>query len=132
MSSPEPKFKTNVQNVLVVLFILTIALSCLSLVWYMVEKPNLKKTHCEQLGKSTSYISDSYNLGNQSSMIMPKLQRNCTTEYNPPISAGLDIMINLSIICGILFFVAAICAYVFRKNLTEEPVMEPKEEDKKQ
>jgi hypothetical protein len=115
---PYLKGTTGIQKLLIVLFVATIALSCVSLVWMMVEKPDKVTTHCEHQGgfNMKPVVLNLSNISNSNDL---SLIPNCVTTYNPPMSTGLALMINISTVCAGFFIAVAAIAYTTRKK--DEP-----------
>jgi hypothetical protein len=116
---PYLKGATSIQKIIIILFILTIALSCISLVGMIIEKPDRVYTYCERPGLSSMkpVVLNLANISSENNGLT--LVQNCTTTVNPPMSTGLALLINLSTTCAGFFLAGAIIAYITRNK--EEP-----------
>jgi len=110
---------TKLQKALIVLFIITITLSCLSLVWIQLEKPGKVTTRCERISQFMS--SHNFTEGNNS-LNLSKLTPSCPTTINPPMSPGLELCINLAAVSGIVFVILSAYTYITRKKKEEPPI----------
>lgn len=104
---------TTLQKVMIYLFITTILFSCISLIWIIIEKPDKVNQVCGQ--KLTSRGGGNSIFGNESEFLQ-KIQRDCITTQNPPMSLGLAMTINLATFAGAAFVLSAICAYISSKK----------------
>lgn len=113
MPSLKLKETTTVQKLLIILFIVTITLSCISLVWMQVEKPGKVTKRCElinQFAASHNFSEGEFKLN------VSKLNPSCPTTTNPPMSPGLDMCINLAMVSGAAFVLLGIYTYLTRKK----------------
>lgn len=117
---------TSIQKILIILFVATIVLSCVSLVGIMIEKPDKVSKHCEHTGGLRNLNQTDYNFSDITDTGLITVP-NCTTTVNPPMSSGLVLLINLSTVCAGFFIAAAIIAYIMRKN--KEPEEESDENE---
>ena len=120
---------TPLQKLLVILFGITIFLSCLSLVWIQIEKPEKVSYSCSALQGLMNPANGTVSLKELDSGLsnIPKLEPTCKKTVNPPMSAGLVGVINLATVSGVLFVVVSGYAYVFRKKEPEKKV-EPEDQ----
>jgi hypothetical protein len=107
------------QKLIILLFVATILMSCITLVWIMVEKPDKKTTTCEPTGRATSMVEQK--LSQDDKAEFARLVRNCTSQTNPPMSSGLSLISTLTTISGGLFLASAsIYAYTSRKKIQQK------------
>lgn len=112
---------TGLQKVLTILFILTIVLSCVSLVWIQIEKPGKVTKRCELINQ---FMQDHNFTFNNTTANLSLFRPACPSTTNPPMSPGLEATINLSYIVGAIFIVFGVYTYLSRKK--EEPPEQPK------
>jgi len=104
---------TTLQKLLIILFLVTIALSCISLVWMQIEKPGKVTKRCDKINQFMQAHNFTFsNTTADLSLFTPS----CPTTVNPPMSPGLESTINLATVTGIGFLVVSTYAYLTRKK----------------
>jgi disulfide bond formation protein DsbB len=105
---------TSLQKALVILFLLTIVMACISLVWLQFEKPGKVTRKCTMINQFAD--ANKFTFDKNTSDTFKQLHPECNETANPPMSLGLEAAINLTVIIGVIFVLLSVYAYISRKK----------------